>query len=151
MTAAVSLPNERHPVGVRLATDEEKTTVILANWLGYEASMPPYQPTYGMSRREWIQTGAEHAMSQGLTFVATVEGYDDVVLGWACSEPPHTLHYVYVKRQCRHRGIGRMLVAAAGIQGRSVRLTHRPRKELRGKIAALGWQYKPFAKEELLG
>lgn len=58
-------------------------------------------------------------MGRGAEFVvATPEGKDDVILGWACGEVKHegrpitVLHYCYVKDPFLGHGIEEMLVNA---------------------------------------
>lgn len=44
----------------------------------------------------------------------------DVILGWACAEPPSVLHYVYVKEVYRRQGVAATLLAACGLGAASV-------------------------------
>lgn len=86
-------------------------------------------------------------LGDGVTLVAVTDG---VLLGFACARPPSTLHFVYVKRDARRFGIAQTLVNAMGIRGR-VRMTHRPRRELRALCNDRGYYWQPLTRAELAG
>ena len=50
----------------------------------------------------------EALLLRGSTFVYK-DG--DFIIGWACAEPPHILHYVYVKYNFRNGGVSRKLIS----------------------------------------
>jgi GNAT superfamily N-acetyltransferase len=132
---------------IRPANDDERP-LILSAWLRYETQMPAHEKTYGMGRRQWIEACALSCLARGLTLVATPEGYEDVALGFVCAEPPGVVHYLFVKPAARRIGIAAALLRACKL-GHTVRITHRPRAELRARANAHGTQWKPLTKEEL--
>lgn len=82
--------------------------------------------------------------------VACSRDDEDQLLGWACGEAstPRAralAHYVYVKRTFRGQGLARALVedVLRGGSYADVTATHLPSEDMRRKLEALGWTFRP--------
>jgi hypothetical protein len=62
--------------------------------------------------------------------------------GWICGWPVTTLHYLYVRKSARHRGVARSLCAALELEpGKPVRYSHRgPNISHHPR----GWTFDPY-------
>lgn len=109
-------------------------SLVLDSWLrtySHTAEAIRLGPRYWTVQEARI----ERCLREAHTLCAFLEGDDpDTVLGWACgiAEPEPTLHYVYVKKDPRRRGIATALTLALGL-GRSPKtwMTHKPRRSMR--------------------
>src|SRR3981081_2592959 len=109
--SAATVQSETSEVITRSVLEHE-LPFVLDSWVkSYQALMPGYAATYGMSRWDWTKHCAQWATSHAVVMVAVVEDYPEVILGWACADDA-TLHYAYTKSPLRRRGIATQLVEA---------------------------------------
>lgn len=52
---------------------------------------------------------------EATTMVACARADENQLMGWACGEAPGVLHFVYVAKDWRGKGIGRALCGALGL------------------------------------
>ena len=147
MTAAISLPTSA--IGVRLATDADLPFIQDSWHRSAMRQLPTYAEHWGLGRAQWLSQQISHCIRTGLVFVAVVEDYPDVVLGWTCVAPTDVAHYVYVKHDARRMGIAKELLRGCGLQERGVRMTFRPPKALRAVANARGWVYRAMTRKEM--
>lgn len=106
--------SENLPVAIRLAVDAD-LPFIRNSWLrnyhehGEGARHVP-NDVYFANAGHWGVV--DRCLRAGATLVATPEGDDHSILGWACASP-NVLHYVYVKAPFRRLGITPRLLALA--------------------------------------
>lgn len=103
MAEAVAAPG----VTLREATRAD-WPLILNSWLRSYADS-----AHARSMRRDVYDAGQHAVAMALLTrhgarCAVLDDASSVILGWACVSAG-TLHYVYVKHDFRHAGIGRLL------------------------------------------
>lgn len=112
---------------VRATWMRELGPTRLGAWLGSTLA------DYAIIRDRCIQDGEVQ--------VATLESEPTAVCGWACTEGPGVLHFVYVKERWRGNGLVRMLLSQ--LDPIDVTYTHRTKTCQNLPIPAT-WTYRPL-------
>lgn len=149
MTAAVSQP-ETVELSIRGLREHEEH-FVLDSWV---KSYIGIAPRFGDDSWAWHRRVAKWSVATVPVHVLTLVEDVDTILGWCCGKPG-LLHYVYVLHEARRNGLAtELLQNALGAhpsdpKTRGTRITHRPPRQYRKLVNAVGWQWKPVTLQEI--
>jgi hypothetical protein len=104
-------PDLTHELIIRQMEPQERSLVV-SSWLRCcEFDRPDMclPSVWRKGHAAWI----DRLLERTTPMVACLQKVRDEVLGWAVSEPPEVLHFVYVKRDYRGMSVCRTLLRAA--------------------------------------